>query len=163
MLPCPTSPILSPELPQADSRWTQELGSHAGDTIRELLADIHTKQDLQVMAASIVNALSHDLHDLRQQVDSVEEWVNDLETSANSTDSRLAALEVDQQAFRRHLIDIQLRLDDGESRNQLNNLRLRGIPKATGADLSVTVTGILNLLLGKPPTAKLELDRVHRV
>lgn len=66
-----------------DSRQTKELDAHAGNTIRELLADIPTKQDLQAVVTSIVNALSHELHDLWQQMDSLEERVTDLETSAN--------------------------------------------------------------------------------
>lgn len=53
---------------------------------------------------------------------------------------------------------------DGENRSRRNNIRLRGLPEATsGGDLRATVTAIFNRLLDKPPTAELELDRVHRV
>lgn len=116
------------------------------------------------MAASIVNALSRELHALRQQVDTVKERVLELESSTNSADARLSTLETEHWSFRRYLIDVHMRLDDGGNRSRQNNLRLRGIPEATmGPDLRFTVVAILNQILGKLPSADLELDRAHRV
>lgn len=47
-------------------------------------------------------------------------------------------------------------------RSRRNNLRLRGIPEATGPeDLVETVTAIFHKLLDSPPPS-LEIDRVHR-
>lgn len=116
------------------------------------------------MATSIVNALTNELHDLKRQVDTVEERVIVLESSQTTTDARITSLELDHKVYRRHLVDVHLRIDDGENRSRRNNLRLRGIPEATmGPDLRSIVVAILNQVLGKPPTADLELDRVHRI
>lgn len=112
------------------------------------------------MATSIVSALSRELHDLCQQVDTVEERVTILESSTTTTDARITALEKEQRAYRCHLVEVQVRLDDGENRSRWNNLRLQGITEATmGPDLRETVVAILNQVLGKPPTSELELTR----
>lgn len=71
-------------------------------------------------------------------------------SSITVTDARLTTLETEHQAFRCHLIDVHLKLEDGENHSRWNDLRLWGIPEAT-----------MNKILGKPPTAKVELDRVH--
>lgn len=46
------------------------------------MAGIPSKQDLQEMAASIVSTLSKEVHDIRREVEEVEERVVDLEESA---------------------------------------------------------------------------------
>lgn len=56
---------------------------------REIVAALPTKEDLQAMATSIVNILTRELHELRQQVDTVKERVTELESSTTSTDARL--------------------------------------------------------------------------
>lgn len=61
------------------------------------------------MAASIVTALTRELHDLHQQVDTVEERVTDLESSKSATDTCITTLELEQQTF---LVEVQLRLDE---------------------------------------------------
>lgn len=141
-----------------------ETGSNAEGSFRDIVAGLPTRQDLQEMAASIVNALSRELHDLRQQVDTVEERVTVLKSSTSTSDARIASMEQEQRGFCRHLVEIQLKLDDGENRSRRNNLRLRGIPEATmGSDLRATVVAILNQVLGKLPATELEQDRVHRI
>lgn len=162
------SPIVSPASITADTPlppdYAGDLSGLVEGSLRDIVSGLPTKQDLNAMATSIVNALTRELHDLKQQVDVVEERVTAIETSQTNTETRLSTLESEYGAFRRHLVDVQLRLDDGENRSRRNNLRLRGIPEATmGPDLRSTVTAILNQVLGKPPTADLELDRVHRI
>lgn len=164
----PDSPILTPVFLLVESP-IRTADTHGTDgrtevTIQEIMADFPTKHDLQAMATSIVNALSKDLQDIRKQVDTVEEWVTDLEEASTSTDTRLTALEADQQVLPHQFIDVQLRLDTGENCNRRNNLCLRGIQEASmGPGLRYTVVALLNQFLEKPPTAKLELDHVHRV
>ncbi|KAM5171847.1 olfactory receptor 1E16-like [Mantella aurantiaca] len=52
---------------------------------------------------------------------------------------------------------------DQEDRNRRNNLRLRGIPEATGAEnLEATILAIFNIVLGTPPANPITLDRAHR-
>lgn len=58
-----------------------------GATRGDLIADLPTWQDIQAMAASIVSALFRELHDIKQQVDMVEEQVATLETSKTTVDT----------------------------------------------------------------------------
>lgn len=73
---------------------------HSEGALREIVAGLPTKRDLQDMTASIVNALSREL---------------ELESSTTSVDARPSTLETEHQSFRRHLIKVHLRLDDGEN------------------------------------------------
>ncbi|PIO31496.1 hypothetical protein AB205_0176850, partial [Aquarana catesbeiana] len=55
------------------------------------------------------------------------------------------------------------KLEDLENRNRRNNIRVRGLPEATGdSDLEPSIRGIFNSILGNPVTAPLCFDRVHR-
>lgn len=77
------------------------------------------------------------------------------------------ALETRVQALERanasHMVEsqeMQLHLEEMEDRSRRNNLRLRGLPEATGPeDLAVTVTAIFDSLLDPTPPS---IDRVHR-
>lgn len=58
---------------------------------------------------------------------------------------------------------MQRHAEDLENRNCCNNLRLRGLPEATGPeDLAETVRAILYQLLDSDPPTNMEFDRVHR-
>lgn len=101
------------------------------------------------MAASIVNALMRELHDFRQQVDTLEESVVVLESST-TTNACITTLETEHQAFHCHLVEVQLQLDNGENKSRRNSLRLRGILEdPIGPDLRATVVAILNKVLGR--------------
>lgn len=58
------------------------------------------------MAASIVHALTRELHDLHQQVDTVEERVTDLELTTTATEPHITTLEMEHQVIRRHLVEV---------------------------------------------------------
>lgn len=76
--------------------------------------------------------------------------------------NRIEALERSQESQDATAIDLQLHLEDLEDRSRRNNLRLRGIPEATGAeDLAATVSAIFQIILGPTPPS-VEMDRVHR-
>ncbi|XP_040215518.1 uncharacterized protein LOC120945431 [Rana temporaria] len=78
-------------------------------------------------------------------------------------ESRMAAVEAMQAAQADTLIAQQLRLEEIEDRSRGNNLRLRGLPEATGAeDLAVSTLAILRDLLGELFPPNLSLDRIHR-
>lgn len=151
----PISPILSPAIPhsdlQPDSEHTGGSGGHSEGSLQDIVVDLPTKQDLHAMAASIVNALTRELHDLPQQVDTVEERVTVLESSTTTTDAHITTLETEHQAFHRHFVEVQLRLDDEENRSRRDNLHLCGIPEATmRPDLCATVVAILDQVLASP-------------
>lgn len=116
-----------------------------------MVSGLPTKQDLNAMAASIVNALTRGLHDL--QVDTMEERVTVIESSNATTNAHITSLETEHRAFRRHLVDVQLRLVDGENREQAEQSAPPRHPEATmGPDICTTFVAFLNQVLGKPAT-----------
>lgn len=67
-------------------------------------------------------------------------------------------LEQDQ-----YLRSIITTIDDLENRSRLNNIRVRGLPEATGTeDLISILQGIFNTPLKRPETAEIVIDRAHR-
>lgn len=55
------------------------------------------------------------------------------------------------------------KIEDQENRNRRNNIRIRGLPEATGdEDLLPSIQGIFNGLLGQAADRPLKIDRVHR-
>lgn len=74
------SPIVSPASITADTPlppdYAGDLSGLVEGSLRDIVSGLPTKQDLNAMATSIVNALTRELHDLKQQVDVVEERVN---------------------------------------------------------------------------------------
>lgn len=167
----PDSPILSPEIPGIDScsfAQSVQTASTQGPALpegwKELIALLPTKKDISDSAATIVNTLSKEIHDLKQRIDTVDSRVCEVETSTSLLESRMSAMEKVHVDYKKRLILMQLSIDDGENRSRRNNIRVRGLPEATsGSDLRATIVAIFNRLLDKPPTDELELDRVHRV
>lgn len=162
------SPILSPEIPGADSCSSIQPANTQEQPFPEcwkgIIALLPTKQDITESTATIVNTLSKEIHDLKQRIDTVDSRVSEVETSASLLESRMSDIEKAHTDYKRRLILMQLSIDDGENRSRRNNIRVRGLPEATsGSDLRATIVAIFNRLLDKPPTAELELDRVHRV
>ena len=62
-----------------------------------------------------------------------------------------------------HIESLLSQLDDYENRSRRSNIRIRGLPGATGArDIIPTLQGIFKELLGLSPTETVEIDRAHR-
>ncbi|XP_041429830.1 uncharacterized protein LOC121397285 [Xenopus laevis] len=61
------------------------------------------------------------------------------------------------------LFHLQQHVDDQENRSRRNNIRIKGLPEATGPeDLHPSIQDIFNNLLGRPNGTHLEMDCVHR-
>lgn len=55
------------------------------------------------------------------------------------------------------------KIEDQENRKRRNNIRIRGLPEATGDDdLLPSLRGIFNVLLGRTADHPLKIDRAHR-
>lgn len=95
-----------------------------------------------------------ELHSISDRVTSGEVLTVSLETRVQTLEHANASHIIEYQEMQPHL-------EEMEDRSRRNNLRLRGLPKATGPeDLAETVTAIFYSLLGTPPPS-LEIDRVH--
>lgn len=85
--------------------------------------------------------VSTDIHSFSDRVDAYE-------ASVSSLENRVAALERSQSSQVANAIDLQLHLEDLEDHSRHNNLRLQGLPEATGTeDLAATVTVIFHKVM----------------
>lgn len=132
------------------------------DDLRSILQSLPTKADIEGLILRIEEAHSRDIQEVRADLHTLTDRVDSGEATISSLTHRIAALERSQEPQAATAIDLQLHLEDLEDRSRHNNLRLRGIPEATGSeDLAATVTAIFQEILGASPPS-LELHRVHR-
>lgn len=76
---------------------------------------------------------------------------------------RISAVEASCTTQANTILNQQLRLEEMEDRSRRNNLRLRGLPEATGAeDLTATIMAIFRDLMGELYPNSLSFDRIHR-
>lgn len=118
-----------------------------------------TRADIESLILQIEEAHSRDIQEVRTVLHSVSDRVTSGETLVAALETRVQALD---RASDSHIVEAQLNLEEMEDRSRRNNLRLWGLPEATGPeDLAETVTAIFHSLLDSPPPS-LEIDRVHR-
>ncbi|KAM9313358.1 RNA-binding protein FXR2 [Gastrophryne carolinensis] len=131
--------------------------------IQAELKMLPTRDDLESFIHRVESTFKKDISDLQQSVGGLDARVDSLERSRATTAQRLETLERDlaqQKAVAQMTV---LHLDDLENRSRRNNIRIRGLPEATGPDqLRPTITGIFNELLCRPPDTEIVIDRVHR-
>lgn len=137
--------------------------SGVSDDIREILQALPTKSDIEALILRIEEAHSRDIQEVRGDLHALTNRVDSGEATISSLTHRIEALERSQVSQMDTAIDLQLHLEDLEDRSRSNNLRLRGLPEATGTeDLAATVNAIFQEVLGASPPPSLEMDRVHR-
>lgn len=142
-------------LPRHDS-------AHIDGELRALLQALPTKQDIEALILRVEESHRREIQEVRTEIHSLADRVDNGEASISTIAARLGALEQSQAEQAESTIAIQLHMEDLEDRSRRNNLRLRGIPEATGAEnLPDTVTAIFRQILASPQTV-IEMDRVHR-
>lgn len=121
-----------------------------------------SKTDIETLIQRVEEAHARDIQEIREEMQTISERVDAGESSISALTQRVKDLEQSRETQAATAVDLQLHLEDLEDRSRRNNLRLRGIPEATGAeDLEATVLAILQGVLDTPQTS-IELDRVHR-
>lgn len=104
----------------------------------------------------------HELQQLTREVRSVADRVTAGETAASALELRVNALKSAQDSHSHAAIDLQLHLEGMEDRSRRNNLQLRGLPEATGAeDLLATAIAIFRQIAGAAIPESLQIDRIH--
>lgn len=152
----------TPTTAPTDMAGTSHRSSDMPDDIRSILQSLPTKADIEGLILRIEEAHSRDIQEVRADLHTLTDRVDSGETIISSLTHRIEALERSQESQDATAVDLQLHLEDLEDRSRRNNLRLRGIPEATGAeDLPATVTAIFQEVMG-PSSPSVELDRVHR-
>lgn len=130
--------------------------------LRAMLQALPTRADIETLIQRIEEAHSRDIQEIRTDLHTVTDRVASRETVTAALESRVQALECANDSHTRETQEMQLHLEKMEDRSRRNNLRLRGIPEATGPeDLQETVTAIFHRIMEAPPPS-LEIDRLHR-
>lgn len=95
-----------------------------------ILQALPTKSDIEALILRIEEAHSRDIHEVRTELHSVADRVTSGEVT--SLMARVQALEWTCESHWLEAQEMQLHLEEMEDRSLRNNLRLRGIPEATG-------------------------------
>lgn len=131
--------------------------------LRSLLHSLPTKSDITTLIGAVEAAHRKEIALVREEVKALATRVTGGETSLMALEGRVAALEEVRNAQAEALMVQQLRLEEIEDRSRRNNLRLRGLPAATGPeDLADTEAAIFRNIPGVDLPPRLEFDRVHR-
>lgn len=121
-----------------------------------------SKSDIETLILRVEEAHTCDIQEIRAEIQGISDRVDSGESSLTILTQRVSALERTQASQTATAVDLQLHMEDLEDRSRRKNLRLRGLPEATGSeDLEATVVAIFQKVLGTAPP-KLELDQVHR-
>lgn len=169
-----STPPLTQQPPQEDN-WGPSSDSHSEGSDNEgahprgdrrwvrFLSRLPTKEDFKVLVAEVKEACKVEIAAVRQDLRHVSERVDSLETEHDLTRRYISQLQTHVSSQEALLQDTQLHIEDLDNRGRRNNIRVRGLPEAEGAeDLQTTLESIFNKLLNDSATGKILMDRAHR-
>lgn len=120
-----------------------------------------TKVDMEALVLRVEEQHHRDLQEIRSEVHEIDEWLTREEASVGALETRVTQMEKAHQKHQDQMAEMQLHIEDLENRSCCQNLRFRGIPKATGPEnLTETVKAIIHKILDGDSPASLEFDRV---
>lgn len=141
--------ILDPLAPTSLGPGSLPQTSQEDADIRTLLHTLPTKADMEALVQRMEEQNRHDFQQLHTKVQHLDVRFSKGESSVSSLEKGLA--------------ETQIHIEDLENRSRRNNLRLRGLPEATGPEnLQETVRAILLKVLDPDPSNTLEFDRVSQ-
>lgn len=139
------------------------LGTGVDAELRSILQALPTKADIAALIATVEATHRTEMKAVRAEVSALATRMKSGESSLTALEHRMTLLEDTQDAQTEALQDQWLRLEEMEDRSRRNNLRLRGLPEATGPeDLADTAVAIFRSLPGIDLPEQIELDRIHR-
>lgn len=135
----------------------------ADEELRAILQALPTKADIETLIGKVEAAHRKEIRAVKQEVHSLSDRLTVGEASVSEIDRRVSVLESQHRAQAEAAIGLQLHMEEMEDRSRRNNLRLRGLPEATGpADLADTVADIFRRVAGDQIQGRMEFDRIHR-
>lgn len=168
--PIPSPGSVSDSLPphSPSSAASMDRGPEAPDPLEDMdirrhIWSLPTKDDLERFADRVEKALKEDIAQLKADTSHLGGRLETLEQRFDDTLPVITMLQ-DKCTTQDHQIEALLcQLDDMENRSRRANIRIRGLPEATGAkDIIPTLEGIFREILGLPNTVAIEIDRAHR-
>lgn len=118
--------------------------TYRADTeLRSLIQALPTKADIVALIGTVEAAHRKELNAVKLEVKALTTRITPGESSLSTLEQWVLTLEAFQESRVEALVNQQLHLEDMEGRSRRNNLQLRGIPEATGAeDLADTTIAI---------------------
>lgn len=100
---------------------------------------------------------------MRQDIQQVAMMVDELETEHDTTRKYLSHLHPLLSAQTLAMRDMNRYLEDLDNKGRRNNIRVRGLPEASGDEnLPMILTSIFNRFLDELSTHAIKMDRAHR-
>lgn len=151
------------DLQDTQGPHTTPLTLHADEELRALLRALPTRADFESLASRLEAAHRKDIAAVRTDINSLSDRMNAGETTVTDLALRVKQIEDTQATQTKLVLTQQLHLEEIEDRSRRNNLRIRGLPEATGTeDLSATATAIFREIASTDFPATLSFDRIHR-
>lgn len=111
----------------------------------------------------VEKAMRQDIEDLQADTAHLGGRVETLETQWEETAPALQALKDRCRSQDRRIEALLDQMDDAENRSRRVNIRIRGLPEATGQrDIVPTLQGVFKQILGRQAPEHIEIDRAHR-
>lgn len=131
--------------------------------IRRHIFSLPTKEDLERFADRVERALKEDIVQLQADTTHLGGRLEALEQKFEEALPVISNLQAACSAQGHQIEALLCQLDDAENRSRRANIRVRGLPEATGPrDIVPTLEGIFREILGLPNTTAIEIDRAHR-
>lgn len=102
--------------------------------LRALLQALSTKQDIETLMQRVEESHRRDIQAVRMEISSLTDRVDAGESSISSLEARMGPLEQSHVAQEESRVALQPHMEDLEDRSRKNNLRLQGLPEATGTE-----------------------------
>lgn len=135
----------------------------ADEELKAILRALPTRADIEALVGRVEAAHKKEIHEVKQDVKTLSARLTSGESSLESLEQRVSYLETQQKTQSQAAVELQLRLEETEDRSRRNNVRLRGLPEATGpSDLLATATDIFKRVAGAHLPEQIEVDRIHR-
>lgn len=153
-------PDLRPSHSESFYCLSHTLGGDA--ELRSILMALPTKTDIAALIATVEATHRKEMQAVRAEVNTLTTRMEVGENSLAALERRVIVVEGKQDAQTEALQEQALRLEEMEDRSRRNNLRLRGLPEATGPeDLEDTAVAIFRSLPGTDLPEHVEIDRIH--
>lgn len=156
-------PLISPGSPASQDGDSTDLDPLADADIRRHIMSLPTKADLERFADRVEKAFKEDIAQLKADTNHLGGRLDSLEQKLEETLPVISKLQDKCNIQGQQIEALLCQLDDTENRSRRANIRIRGLPEATGPrDIIPTLEGIFKEILGLPATATIEIDRAHR-
>lgn len=133
-----------------------------GDLRSHILA-LPTWADLEGFMARMEKAFRKDIEDLQADTAHIGGRVEALEATVEDINPSLQALQAHSKMQDQRIDSLLDQLDDVENRSRRVNIRIRGLPEATGPrDIIPSLQGLFTQILGREAPDHIEIDRAHR-